>query len=271
MMQKLLNNPKQTEKRPEKGVFPMRIIVIAVFLLVITAAMILFCIHYNGKRTYRYTPDTKIILYHLINDEVYGPNDYLFVKEADFEEQLKILQEEGYRSFFADELYQIKNGEKAVVITFDDGYEDNYSIAFPLLQKYGMKATIFLPSSMIGTEGHLSEIQIKEMQESGLVHFGSHTVTHLKLDTALADEIEKELAESRLAIEAITGAPVTALAYPNGAYNDMVELFAEKHGYHYCFTTNPPHEPYYENTALPRSYVIRDMPIEEFRALLVTE
>ena len=95
MMQKLLNNPKQTEKRPEKGVFPMRIIVIAVFLLVITAAMILFCIHYNGKRTYRYTPDTKIILYHLINDEVYGPNDYLFVKEADFEEQLKILQKEG--------------------------------------------------------------------------------------------------------------------------------------------------------------------------------
>ncbi|MBQ8495861.1 MAG: polysaccharide deacetylase family protein [Clostridia bacterium] len=270
-MQKLLNKPQHTEKRSCRSVFPTRIAVIAVFLLVIATALILFFIHYGGKRTYRYTPDTKIILYHLINDETYGSNEYLFVKEADFEEQLKTLRDEGYQTFFADEPYKIKNGEKAVVITFDDGYEDNYTIAFPLLQKYGMKATVFLPSSMIGTEGHLSEAQIKEMQESGLFHFGSHTVTHAKLDTALSEEIERELSESKTAIEAIIGKPVTALAYPNGAYNDMVELFAEKHGYLYCYTTNPPQEPYYENTALPRSYVTRNMPIEEFRALLVTE
>lgn len=270
-MQKLLNKPSDTEKRPEKGVFSARIILLAVFAVVLATALVLFFLHYDGKKTYSYSPDTKIILYHLVRDEVYGTNDYLFVKEADFEAQLQEIQRLGYKTVFADELYKIKNGEKAVVITFDDGYEDNYTVAFPLLQKYGMKATVFLPSAMIGTKGHLTEAQIKEMQASGVFHFGSHTVTHAKLDVALSEEIERELSESKTAIEAITGEPVTALAYPNGVYNDMVELFADKHGYFFCYTTNPPSELYYENTALPRSYVVRDMPIEEFRALFVTE
>ena len=65
----------------------------------------------------------------------------------------------------------------------------------------------------------------------------------------------------------LTGEKITSLAYPNGAYNDLVELLAEKCGYLYCFTTNAPTEPYYENTALPRDYVVRDMTIEEFSAL----
>ncbi len=270
-MQKLLNNPQNTEKRSKRSVFSARTAVIAVFLLLIAAAAVLFLVYYNVKRVYRYTPDTKIFVYHLVSDETYGDNAYLFVKEADFEAQLQELQAQGYTTYFADELYRIKNGEKAAVITFDDGYEDNYTTAFPLLRKYGMKATVFLPSEMIGAEGHLTAEQIKEMQESGVFHFGSHTATHLKLDTALTPDIEWELAESKTAIEAITGAPVTALAYPNGAYNDMVELFAEKHGYLYCYTTNPPKEPYYENTALPRSYVNREDTLDIFRSLLETE
>ena len=79
------------------------------------------------------------------------------------------------------------------------------------------------------------------------------------------------LSASKDAIEAIIGEEVSAFAYPNGAYNDMVELFAEKHGYRFCYTTNPPTEPYYENTALPRSYVVRDMPMADFLALLTNE
>ena len=270
-MQKLLNKPQHTEKRPEKGVSLVRIAVLGAFILVISTLLVIFFLHYGGKKMYSYSPDTKILLYHLVRDDTYGTNEYLFVKEADFEAQLQELQAQGYKTFFADELYKIKNGEKAAVITFDDGYEDNYTAAFPLLEKYGMKATVFLPSDTIGAEGHLNEAQIKEMQESGVFHFGSHTVTHMKLDTALTDDIEIELSASKTAIEAITGAPVTALAYPNGAYNDMVELFAEKHGYLFCYTTNPPHEPYYENTALPRSYVVRGLPIEEFRAILTAQ
>lgn len=266
-MQKLLNNPTEQDTGASKT-RRARGLLIAAFLLAIGAAAVLFFLCFGARNNYSYTPDTKILVYHLINDETYGPNEYLFVREADFEAQLLELQAQGYESFFADELYEIKKGQKAVVITFDDGYLDNYTKAFPLLQKYGMKATVFLPTDMIGTEGHLNEAQIQEMYESGVFHFGSHTAGHTNLDGALAPVLDDELSRSKDAIKAITGVPATALAYPNGAYSDMAELFAEKHGYRFCYTTNPPKEPYYENTALPRSYVNRDMPIEEFRALI---
>ena len=251
----------------EKSISKARIITLAAILFCIAVGMIFFFIYQKGPNAYHYSPDTKILLYHLIADETYGDYPDLFVKEADFEAQLQEIQKRGYQTYFADELHKIGAG-KAVVITFDDGYLDNYTTAFPLLQKYGMKATVFLSSDLIGTEGHLTEAQIKEMQESGVFHFGSHTETHIKLGDAMTDVIETELSESKEAIEAITGTPVLSLAYPHGSYNDMVELLAEKYGYRFCYTTNPPSEPYYENTALPRSYVVRDMPMDEFLSLL---
>ena len=264
----MLNNSERQEGRCEKSVSRARGFLIAVLILAIGTATFLFFLFYGGRKTYTYSPDTKILLYHLVREDVYGDNAYLFVKPEDFEAQLQEIQKQGYRTVFADELDTIGHNEKAVVITFDDGYEDNYTVAFPILQKYGMKATVFIPSDMIGAQGHLTEAQIIEMQESGVFHFGSHTATHMKLDTALTPDIERELSESKTKIEAITGAPVTALAYPNGAYNDMAKVFAEKYGYHFCYTTNYPQEPYYENTVLPRMYVVRDMTAEEFSALL---
>ena len=83
----------------------------------------------------------------------------------------------------------------------------------------------------------------------------------------MTEDAERELADSKKELEALIGKKVTSLAYPNGAYNDLVELLAQKCGYLYCYTTNAPTEPYYENTALPRSYVVRDMTMEEFSAL----
>ena len=243
-----------------------RLITLATMLVCIVASMIFFLFHFGGKNTYTYSPETKILVYHLISDETYGEYEYLFVKEADFEAQLQEIRRLGYETVFADELEYAK-GEKIVVITFDDGYADNYRTALPLLKKYNMKATVFLVVGLIVTDGYLTEEQIFEMQESGHFRFGSHTVTHRKLDTLSIGDIEKELSESKTKIKAITGSDVCALAYPNGAYNNMVELLAEKHGYRYCYTTNIPAEPYYENTRLPRSDVVRDMQWEKFIAI----
>ena len=131
-----------------------------------------------------------------------------------------------------------------------------------------MKATFFISTALVGTENHLTEAQIREMQASGLCSFGSHTVNHIRLDEALTLDAELELSESKKILEDLTGETIKALAYPNGAYNDLIELLAEKCGYLFCFTTNAPTEPYYENTALPRIYVVRDMTTEEFSALL---
>ncbi|MBQ3489171.1 MAG: polysaccharide deacetylase family protein [Clostridia bacterium] len=259
---------KTQEKHLKKSPALARAIIISVFLLCIAAGLLLFFLHREEKNTYSYSPETKILLYHLVRDETYGDYEYLFVKEADFENQLREIQRMGYQTVFADGLSELEQGEKAIVLTFDDGYSDCYETVFPLLKKYGMKATFFISTALLGQENHLTKEQILEMQASGLCRFGSHTVNHIRLDEALTDEAERELEESKKELEALIGEKVTSLAYPNGAYNDLVELLAEKCGYLYCYTTNPPTEPYYENTALPRSYVVRDMTAEEFSAIL---
>ncbi len=259
---------KTKEKHPKKSPALARAIVVSVFLLCIAAGLLLFFLHREEKNTYSYSPETKILLYHLVRDETYGDYEYLFVKKEDFENQLLEIQRLGYQTVFADGLSELKQGEKAVVLTFDDGYSDCYDTVFPLLKKYGMKATFFISTALLGQENHLTKEQILEMQESGLCRFGSHTVNHIRLDEALTDEAEWELEESKKELEALIGEKVTSLAYPNGAYNDLVELLAEKCGYLYCYTTNAPTEPYYENTALPRSYVVRDMTAEEFSSIL---
>ena len=135
-----------------------------IFAAVMAAVLILSVLllgHFIADNAYVYSPKTKTLLYHLVMDEPYSPYTYLFVREADFEHQLSLIRESGISTYFADEPEAAK-GKKALVITFDDGYADNYDTAFPLLKEYGVKATIFLITDMIGTEGHLSEKEILE-------------------------------------------------------------------------------------------------------------
>ncbi len=239
---------------------------LAVLALLILASILFFFLQRELAKPYLYSPNLKTLLYHLVSDETYGDYPYLFVKAADFEAQLREIEQRGLKTYFADEP-QRAHGRAGVVITFDDGYVDNYTTAFPLLKQYNMKATIFLVTDMIGTEGHLTEAQIREMAESGLVHFGSHTVSHPTL-TALSEErIREELSRSKETLEALTGETVDALAYPGGAYDETVMRVAEELGYRFAYTTDVPKGSYYENTRLPRHYVTREMTAEEFSAL----
>ena len=128
-----------------------RLITLSVMLVcIVAAAVVLIVIGSFGYPVYTYTENTKVLLYHLVSDETYGPNEYLFVRVADFESQLAEIKRLGYETVFADELSQTR-GKKCVVLTFDDGYEDNFTNVLPLLEKYDMKATVFLISDMIGT------------------------------------------------------------------------------------------------------------------------
>ena len=238
-----------------------------VFIALIASATVFFFWQRENAKPYLYSPNMKTLLYHLVMDEPYSEYTNLFVREDAFEAQLKEIQKQKLETYFADEPERAENG-KGVVLTFDDGYADNYTSGFPLLKKYNMKATIFLITDMIGTEGHLTEEQIKEMSESGLVHFGSHTVSHTKLDTLTEYEIQQEFLHSKEYIEALIEKPVTALAYPNGVYTEKAQTIAMAVGYRYAYTTDMPYDAYYENSRLPRSYVTRDMAYEDFLKLL---
>ncbi len=263
-MNGLLEKQQVTETVGRSYARPRRIFILCMAALLTLSVVLLG--HFIADNAYVYSPKTKTLLYHLVMDEPYSPYTYLFVREADFEQQLALIRESGISTYFADEPEAAK-GKRALVITFDDGYADNYDTVFPLLKEYGVKATIFLITDMIGTEGHLSKEEILEMAESGLVRFGSHTLSHPNLSELDEETLVRELRESKEKLETLLGTEVEALAYPGGGYDEAVEKAAKKAGYRYCYTTDVPSESFYPNTRLPRDYVSRDLTEDEFLAL----
>ncbi len=177
-----------------------------------------------------------VLYYHLIDDHLYGPYTSMFVSPKEFDRQMNYLKSSGYTVIPLDEIENAAQYTKPVIITFDDGYEDNFTNAYPILKKYNFPATVFLISSFIGKPGFLNRDEIVNMED--LVSFQSHTVTHRSLNTLSANEQDYELAESRRAIEALTGREVYALAYPNGDYDQQTVEIAKRY-YRYAFLKLP--------------------------------
>jgi peptidoglycan/xylan/chitin deacetylase (PgdA/CDA1 family) len=121
---------------------------------------------------------------------------------------------------------------KSVVLTFDDGYEDNYLTAFPILKKYNFPATIFLVTARIGNKNYVNKRginlpmldwnQIKEMHNSGLIDFEPHTVNHPKLSKIKLAEAEREILESKELIEKELNKECNFFTYPYGDYDEKI-------------------------------------------------
>ena len=178
-----------------------------------------------------------ILTYHCVDDNIFGV-PALFVAPSDFDAQMQLIQDEGYTPITFGEMESpdvLNRVSKPLIITFDDGYEDNFVFAYPTLKKHGFKATIFLVTSAIGKNHCLSVDEIHQMQD--LVDFQDHTVTHPHLGGMDPVKVEWELAESKKAIEALTGKPVFVVAYPYGSYDKNVVDIAAKH-FTYGVTTD---------------------------------
>lgn len=174
----------------------------------------------------------SILMYHGV-----GYNEkFSTVTPEHFEEHLKFLKENGYRVLLLSQLIaKIKNKEDVkgdVSLTFDDGYEDFFTNAYPLLMKYEFKATVFIPTGFIGSHITVSqgkdvfrvmnESQIVEVAQSGLVECMPHTVHHKKLTKMSLDEAIKEITNSKNAIESVTHKPARIFAYPSGKYTSEI-------------------------------------------------
>ena len=181
-----------------------------------------------------------IICFHSINNDPSGKSS-IIISQDKFRQQLQTIKDGGYTTLtmaqLNDYLYKDKPiPEKSLVITFDDGYRDNYTNAFPILKEFNMNATIFVISSYINRELYLTTDEIKEMSDYG-IDIESHTVSHVKLSTLSYENQVKELKESRDALEKITNKPIIAIAYPEGKYNKDTQKAVVDAGYAMGFTT----------------------------------
>lgn len=172
------------------------------------------------------------LMYHAVSDDMWGFPE-LFVSPAELDAQLQYLTENDFTTIHFSDLPYVDQIEKPVLLTFDDGYLDNYTELFPLLQKYNCKATVFVITGSIGVNEHyMTWEQAKEMADSGLVSIQSHTVNHPELDTRTKEEQVFEMEQSKLDILHNIGREPYVLCYPTGRYNvDTLNLVQD----HYDF------------------------------------
>ena len=159
-----------------------------------------------------------VLMYHAVSDQTWGLEG-LFLSPSDMEAQLKYLTENGYDPIFFSDLPHLDQYKKPVILTFDDGYNNNYTDLYPLLQKYNVKVTIFVIPSSVGGQYSMTAAQIKEMSDSGLVSIQSHTQDHKELASLSAEQQKQQFAQSQLAIARMTGRIPSVLSYPSGSYD----------------------------------------------------
>lgn len=180
-----------------------------------------------------------ILMYHYISNNP-NPEDrarYSLSTPPDlFESEMKYLIENDYTTLTLDTLYVALQKSttlpiKPVILTFDDGYIDFYINAFPILRRFNLHATVFIPTGLMNQGYYLQWSQIQEMQASGLVHFGAHTVNHAHLPALSADKILFELTESKRILQDKLGVPINFLSYPGGSTNSQIIELTKKAGY----------------------------------------
>lgn len=172
-----------------------------------------------------------ILAYHQISSV---PEAYSLDPEQ-FEEQLQYLRSHGYTAISLADLFAARNGVRPlppqpVIITFDDGYDDNYLTALPLMQKYGMRGTVFMIAGQVGQPGYLTWEQLTGLQAAG-IEIGSHTYSHVALSELNQDRLLNELVRSRQVLASNLAAPVAFLAYPFGQYNPETVAAVKQAGY----------------------------------------
>lgn len=211
--------------------------------------------------------EVPVLMYHGVSASPWGVTE-LFVDPSRMEEQLVWLLENDYDPIWFEDLAHVDEYDKPIILTFDDGYSDNYTELFPLLKKYNVKATVFIITGWLDGSTYLSEEQVKEMSRSGLVSIQSHTVSHKDLDKCSEEENIYQMEQSKLMITRLTGKEPVALCYPRGLASGLtLELLPA----YYSFGVKMNGRTYRtgdDASLVYRNYVSRSMVISGFAQML---
>jgi peptidoglycan/xylan/chitin deacetylase (PgdA/CDA1 family) len=167
----------------------------------------------------------------------------LSVTPDDFSRQMDWLEINGYHPVTLEDLrgYLLGSGglpSRPVVLTFDDGYRDLYSTAFPILLRHQFKAVAYIVPGFLGSPNNVTADQVLEMEANG-IEIGSHTVSHADLTRLPAGDLHREVFDSKAMLEALLGHPVLDFCYPAGRFNDAVVRAVQAAGYLSATTTQP--------------------------------
>jgi peptidoglycan/xylan/chitin deacetylase (PgdA/CDA1 family) len=208
-------------------------------------------------------------------EPIYAAYDNIFAM------QMQYLHDSGFTTLSLDEFLAIRRGKaeppaRPAVITFDDGYESNFTLAWPVLRRHAQKATIFVApepdaytrAQVTDLDGFLNEEQMRELDRGGCA-IESHTLTHCILSELEDDIVRYELTESKRRLSEVLGRPIRHLAIPRSGYSWRIRRLARQAGYETVCCNNKGSSNGLSNlTALPRIVIERDMTLDDFTRAL---
>ncbi|MFD0695559.1 polysaccharide deacetylase family protein [Paenibacillus sp. GCM10027628] len=178
-----------------------------------------------------------VLNYHSIGDE---PGNTLVLHPDKLARQMAYLKENGYTPLTLSDFIlilekELKPPAKPVLLTFDDGYTDNYELALPVLKPYGFPATLFISPGAIGQPDYLNWEQVKDMHKAGWT-IQPHGMTHPYLSKLTAEKQKEEIMEARRQIEKQLGTKADVFCYPYGDFNSKTLAILKEVGFRYAFT-----------------------------------
>lgn len=191
------------------------------------------------------------LMYHNVTDDERRWDDYC-VSPEQLEDDINYFTERGYITLTATELAEADmsslDGKKVLLLTFDDGYVGWYTNVYPILERTGAKATMYIVGAYVNRYGYLSEEQIREMADGGLVEMGNHTnhIHQMPLEvlktiysTGVAGDIIADIRSNADYIKSITGKEVTSISWPYGYASQSLDTAVKTNlGYKISFSTN---------------------------------